>query len=264
MKIISKIFLGLFTIFLIVSLSGYFLFIYANGNITAKVISSEANLSNLKINSLSIVFFLVSSFILIITTGLIVSLSIMKPLEKIKTAVSERNEEVYLSQNNEFAGLANEINKRIKYTEKEYKEILDNANDLIQSVDKDCNFIYVNKKWKEIMGYSEEDIKSLSLLNILKSDQKTHCMDLFKKVCAGEHLENVNTIFISKNKKEIFVEGNISPKITNGKFISTIGIFRDVTEKKQVEKEIEKLNKLMIGREVKMSELKKEIKELKK
>jgi len=264
MKIISKIFLGLFTIFLIVSLSGYFLFIYANENITARVISSEANLSNLKINSLSIVFFLVGSLILIITTGLIVSLSIIRPLEKIKTAISEKNGEVYLSQNNEFAGLANEINKRIKYTEKEYKEILDNANDLIQSVDKNCNFIYVNKKWKEVMGYSEEEIKNLNLLDIIKKEQKAHCMELFKKVCTGESLENVNPIFITKNKKEIFVEGNISPKMANGKFISTIGIFRDVTEKKKVEKEIERLDKLMIGRELKMNELKKEIKELKK
>ena len=94
---------------------------------------------------------------------------------------------------------------------------------------------------------------------------------VIKRVCEGESLTSINTVFVSKNKKEIPVEGNVTPRLKNGRFISTVAIFRDVTQKNKAENElkkkageVEKLNRFMINREIKMKELKKEIEELHK
>jgi len=113
-----------------------------------------------------------------------------------------------------------------------YKNLFENANDLIQSVDAEGRFIDVNPKWLETLEYSREEAMSLNLFNILREDQVQHCMEFFKKVIQGESIRNVETVFISKTGKEIFVEGNAKGMFKDGRFISTVGIFRDITDRK--------------------------------
>jgi len=39
-------------------------------------------------------------------------------------------------------------------SEERYRDLFEGASDLIQSVDADGNFIYVNRAWRETLGYS--------------------------------------------------------------------------------------------------------------
>jgi len=123
----------------------------------------------------------------------------------------------------------------LRESEEKYRLLFDNANDLIQSVDMKGNFVYVNRKWKKVLGYSDKEIKNLNLQNIIQKDHLPYCMTLFGKVICGESLTNVETVFVAKNKKEICVNGNVAPEFKNGKFNATVGIFRDITEKKKAE-----------------------------
>jgi len=125
--------------------------------------------------------------------------------------------------------------------DKLYFELIENANDLVQSVNANGDIIYVNKRWKELLGYSEEEVSGLKFYDIIHPDYITKCMEVFKEVLKGKAFENVETIFISKSNVEIAVEGSIRPYFEKGKFISTSGIFRDVTERKKSEKYIERL-----------------------
>ena len=119
-----------------------------------------------------------------------------------------------------------------------FRDLLENANDLIQSVNINGNFIYVNRKWLKTLGYTKEEVERLKLTDILREDQIPHCMEIFKKVCKGESFEHIETVFISKNLEEIFVEGNANPRFEDGKFVQTLGIFRNITERRQMEIQI--------------------------
>lgn len=123
----------------------------------------------------------------------------------------------------------------LKENEERFRDLFENANDLIQSVNASGEFVYVNKKWLETLGYSKEELGRLKLTDILREDQIPHCMQIFKKVCNGGSFEKVETVFISKDGSEIVVEGNVNAKIRDGRFIATRGIFRDITEQKKVE-----------------------------
>jgi two-component system sensor histidine kinase/response regulator len=128
----------------------------------------------------------------------------------------------------------------LRESEEKYRDLFENANDLIQSVDEDGRFVYVNKEWKQVMGYSDEEVKSLIFTDILRKDQIPHCMELFKKVVAGETVDNVETVFVTKEGKEIFVSGAINPRIKDGKFVATRAILRDITERKRAEENLRK------------------------
>lgn len=120
-------------------------------------------------------------------------------------------------------------NQEIKNT------FLDNANDLIQSVYPDGTIFYANKKWLEMLGYKKEELPALNIFDILREDQIPHCSDLFERIKKGEKLEHIETVFKAKDGREIWVEGNIDGCFEDGNFISTSGIFRDISRRKSIE-----------------------------
>jgi PAS domain S-box-containing protein len=121
----------------------------------------------------------------------------------------------------------------LKESEERYRNLFENANDLIQSVDAEGRFVDVNPKWLDTLEYTMEDVKNLTLADILREDQVQHCMDLFKKVFHGESVKNFEAVFVSKTGKEVYVDGSANGYFKDGRFISTVGIFRDVTERKK-------------------------------
>ncbi|MDP6776888.1 MAG: PAS domain S-box protein, partial [Candidatus Latescibacteria bacterium] len=120
--------------------------------------------------------------------------------------------------------------------EPDLQDLFENANDLIQCVDPNGEFIYVNRKWREVLGYSEADVPTLNLMDIIREDQHEHCMALFGRVCAGESFADIETVFVARDGREVVVQGNVNGRFRGDRFVSTRGIFRDVTDRKEMEK----------------------------
>ncbi len=131
-----------------------------------------------------------------------------------------------------------EAEEELRRSEERYRDLFENTTDLIQSVDMEGNFIYVNEAWKNALGYSEEEIGLLSLNDIVKEEEIPHCQEVFREVKEGKDQKNIQTVFVTKNGQELEVEGNTSVRLKNGKAVSTRSIFRDVTKQKQIERAI--------------------------
>jgi len=132
----------------------------------------------------------------------------------------------------------------LRESEERFRDLFENANDLMQSIDMEGRFLYVNRKWLEVLGYSKEEVGKLNLLDIIRKDQVAHCTECLGKVARGESLEKIETVFVCKNGREIFVEGNVNAKLEDGKPVSTRGIFRDITERKKAEEAIRELDRM--------------------
>ena len=128
--------------------------------------------------------------------------------------------------------------RELKNSEERYRDLFENASDLIQSAAPDGSFIYVNRAWLETLGYSEEEVRNLSLLDIIHPDSLAHCMEMFKRVLSGEKLDHLEAMFVTKDGRTILVEGNSSCNFKDGKPVATRSIFRDITERKQFEAEL--------------------------
>ncbi len=157
-----------------------------------------------------------------------------------------------------------EMEERLRESEENYRNFFESANDLIQSLDPKGNFIYVNKKWIETLGYTREEVKKLNAFDVIRKDYEKHCKEIIKRISKGERLENVETVFVAKNGKEIYVEGNLSGRFKNGKFIATFGIFRDVTESRKMERELKARTKELEKANIKANQLVEELKKSQK
>ncbi|MBI5639385.1 MAG: PAS domain S-box protein [Nitrospirae bacterium] len=122
----------------------------------------------------------------------------------------------------------------LRKSEERYRDLFENANDLIQSVGPDGSILYVNQAWHEALGYSRDEVPDLSIFDIIHPDCDG-CSDEFKSVVYGEKAGRLETTFITKGGDKINVEGNINSIIEQGRFCGTRGIFRDITERKKAE-----------------------------
>jgi PAS domain S-box-containing protein len=136
--------------------------------------------------------------------------------------------------------------EEIRESEGRYRDLFENTTDLIQSVDAEGRLLYVNRAWREILGYREEEIAGLSGFDIIHPDSREHYVKQFRRVMSGEHVDNVETVFITKSGKVITVAGSSSCRFVDGKPIATRDIFRDVTERRRIEAELERARDLAI------------------
>jgi PAS domain S-box-containing protein len=125
--------------------------------------------------------------------------------------------------------------KALQESEEKYRDLFENASDLIQSVAPDGRFIYVNRAWRETLGYDEEEVAGLNMFDIIHPDSQAHCMEVFQRVISGEVVDKIETVFVTKGGKKIVVEGTADCVFSEGKPDSTRGIFRDITERKKGE-----------------------------
>lgn len=122
------------------------------------------------------------------------------------------------------------IEKKLVESEERYLDIFDNTNDLIQCIAPDGLFLYTNRAWRTTMGYSEEEVKSLSFLDVLHPESQLCCQDRFKRLLDGEILQNIDFKFLTKSGDTIHLEGDCGSIVKGGEVVSTRGIFKNITD----------------------------------
>jgi len=156
-----------------------------------------------------------------------------------------------------------------EYTER-FETLFETSLDAIFVADAETRkLVDCNKNAEKLIGRSKEEILSINADDLHPSDRIKDTMEGFKKQAEGK-IKYVETEVLTKSGERIPVEVGAESFVSKGKSY-LMGVFRDITERKQAEEglkqknmELERMNKLMTGRELKMIELKKEIEELKK
>jgi len=117
-----------------------------------------------------------------------------------------------------------------------FVDVFDHTSDLIQQVAPDGSITYTNRAWRNALGYSEAEARSLTLLDILHSDSMACCQDRFNRLLNGETLSCIDFKFVAKSGETVYLEGDCGAVIKEGGVVSTRGIFRNVTDTVRAEK----------------------------
>ncbi len=142
------------------------------------------------------------------------------------------------------------MNQPFSFTEKHYREFIENTSELILCMDAKGCFVYVNRSWKEKMGYSEGEAYAMTIWDIIHSDHMSKCMDHFRKACEGDLTDcctkSIETAFVCKDEKVIFAEMNSSCMIERcGEEKFVMCSFSDITFRKKAEEQIASLATLV-------------------
>ena len=123
-----------------------------------------------------------------------------------------------------------------------YKLLFDNANDGILLTDLDAqNFYVANKAICKMLGYSYEEIKNLGVADIHPKEDLPYVMGQFERQVRGKIGENILAKDMPVKRKDgsIFYTDIGASRVKLAGRMYLMGIFRDITDRRQIEKDLE-------------------------
>jgi PAS domain S-box-containing protein len=121
-------------------------------------------------------------------------------------------------------------------SEAAYRDVVEGAHDMIQSVDEWGGFRFVNQAWLQRLGYRREELVSLNLFDVLPPAQHQRYREALTRLGSSAAAEQLEIVLRSKSGSELAVEGQLGVHRNRDQTVSTVGIFRDVTEQRRVER----------------------------
>ncbi|MBK8498997.1 MAG: PAS domain S-box protein [Flavobacteriales bacterium] len=127
----------------------------------------------------------------------------------------------------------------LRASEERYRDLFENATDLIQSVDTEGRFEYVNDAWRRTLGYTAEEVAELSISDVVHPKEAAACKAYFSQVLEGKDPGPIRTLFRAKDGRAIAVEGAANLRRSEGKPAATRSILRDISLVVDTRKRIE-------------------------
>jgi len=144
-------------------------------------------------------------------------------------------------------GVATDITERKRaeearrYSEQQYRTVVETATDAVVSIDDDSKIIFVNPATTKIFGYDTSELIGRPLMMLMpESLRKLHKAGFRRYLATGErHLDwqGAELTALRKNGQEFPVEVSFGEIINNGHKVFT-GFIRDISEKKRAEDEL--------------------------
>ncbi|MEW6520617.1 MAG: ATP-binding protein [Thermodesulfobacteriota bacterium] len=125
-----------------------------------------------------------------------------------------------------------------------FSDLFDNSRDMIQSIAPDGRIIYANRAWRENLGFAKNEVPGFPMFEVIHPDCHAHCMERFEALLSGREVDKIETEFVARDGRRIMVEGKCNCKFVDNKPVAIRGIFRDVTERRKLEIELQKAQKL--------------------
>jgi adenylate cyclase len=119
----------------------------------------------------------------------------------------------------------------LQESEERYRDLFENASDLILSVDTEGRFLYVNRAWQETMGYSSLELEGKTVFDLAIPAEKIEFAKNFRQILMGETIDQLRTAFTTKDRRKIVLEGSMNCKLVKGNPVAARAIFRDITQR---------------------------------
>ncbi|MBA4309593.1 MAG: hypothetical protein C0425_04585 [Chlorobiaceae bacterium] len=131
-----------------------------------------------------------------------------------------------------------EAELKIKSSEEKFRTLFETANEGICTIDESEKIVFINKKFAEIIGYDEIEIIGKRLENfIFDEDKELHRKKIAERISGLS--DNYEKRLRRGDGNEVWTLISVSPVLdANKKYVGAIGMFTDITHRKQMEIEL--------------------------
>ncbi|HKP38499.1 MAG TPA: PAS domain S-box protein [Pyrinomonadaceae bacterium] len=148
-----------------------------------------------------------------------------------------------------FLVLANDVTEKkksemaLRESEHRFREIFDNANDIIYTHDLQGNFTSLNRTGVELTGYSQEEVVGLNFGQVVVPEQVEVARQMLtRKLESGDVATVYELEIVSKQGRRLTLEMSTRLIYRDGEPVGVQGIARDVSERKTAEAELLRRN----------------------
>ena len=167
----------------------------------------------------------------------------------INYALDKREQELLVEASNDIAfGLKkieleqerSRAEAALRASEELYRELVEKARMAILIDNKDGNFVYFNKKYAELFGYSMEEMKKQSIQTIVHADDVERVLEFHRKRIKGEKVPSRYEFKgVRKDGSVIHLEVDVVELKEGKSIIGTRSYLWDITTRKKAEEKIE-------------------------
>ncbi|MBI9039667.1 MAG: PAS domain S-box protein [Bacteroidales bacterium] len=148
-----------------------------------------------------------------------------------------------------FQGSSKDITERklaeekLIESEKYFRALIENSNDVISILDEKGNIIYESPSHKRVLGYNTGDLIGKNAFEFVHSDDRERIsLEFTELLNKPDEIKPVHFRFLHKDGTWRFLEGSGQNLIKAPEVKGIVINYRDVTERKRNEKELQKLN----------------------
>lgn len=120
--------------------------------------------------------------------------------------------------------------QKLRKSEEQNRRILENAAELIHTLDNKGNIIWANRSWLLNLGQTEEEIKGRNIMEFLDSKTLEEFHEVMPRLMNGEIVNDLNCVFVSKTNENLELRGRTIPLFENGKVIGSQAYLHNVTQ----------------------------------
>ena len=128
--------------------------------------------------------------------------------------------------------------KAVERTERRYRDLVDNASDMIYRTDPFGRFTFVNPVATRILGFDEGELLSMKYFELMRPDWVPRAMDFYEKSAKNRETTYLEFPVRKKDGREIWVGQHVRPIITGDRIEGFQGMAREITDRVHAQAEL--------------------------
>lgn len=126
----------------------------------------------------------------------------------------------------------------VKESESRFRDLFENANDLIYTHDLQGNFTSLNRAGERITGYSREEALKMQISQVVAPEYLEYAQRMTVRKLEGEHPSSYELEIIAKGGHRVMLELSTRLIYKNDVPVGVQGIGRDITSRRQAEEQL--------------------------
>jgi PAS domain S-box-containing protein len=141
-----------------------------------------------------------------------------------------------------------ELRERTARLEREkarFEGIAENSADVLFRLDRTGAFTYVSSAVERVLGYAPEDLVGTRFASWIADSSVDDALAAYRGTMDGEAVENLELDFVDAADERVIVAVNATPIRDDGAVVGVQGVGRDVTVRKERERELRRKTRAM-------------------